>query len=236
MISGPVGTGKTRYGLTAPDPLFALSFDKGLEGVVEEFVEAGKRIQVADYDWHPGTEDFSQAYAQQLRDQVIRDYEYALANARSILVDKETDLWELFRYAEFGRPNESPKDYVKLNQRYKAFINAAKKTDVNLVLIDSMKDDWGTVGAINSTTGKRSLTKIGTQSRRGFDALDELVYVETEFAREPSTDPEAPGAVFYIDVKKCRQNSALQEQRFESMTFSEFGTLLIPGSSIEDWS
>src|SRR2546425_146599 len=156
-----------------------------MEGIVEPFVEAGKEIYLREYDWYPGTENFSQDYAVALRKQFIEDYEAALdSEARLVVWDKETDVWELFRYAEFGKPNDSPKDYAKLNQRYKALIERAKATGASLIVIEATKDDWGQVGPVSGTTGKRSLTKTGTRSRGGFDSIDEIVFVETQFRRE----------------------------------------------------
>lgn len=233
LASGDAGTGKTRFGLTGPVPILYQSLDKGLEGVVEEFVEAGKEIYVADYDWTPGADDFSQAFAREMRDKFIEDYLAALdAGARTIVWDKETDVWEMFRYAEFGKPNEAPKDYAKLNQRYIAIVNAVKNYNASLMVIQAMKDTWGQVGPVSASTGKRGLAKTGEKARRGFERMDELVFTELHFRREPGE----VGPEFTIDVGKCRQNSALQDQSFPGMSFATFGTLLIPGTSEADWS
>lgn len=233
--TGEVGTGKTRFGLTGPEPLLYQSLDKGLEGIIEEFVEVGKTIYVRDYNWHPGTEGFSQEYASQLRDEFIVDYEFALEHgARLIVWDKETDVWEMFRYAEFGRPNDAPKDYAKLNQRYIALVNRVKNYEASLVLIQAMKDEWGQSGPISGTTGKRTLMKSGVRIPTGYGRIDEIVFVELHFRREAGE--------FYLDVGKCRQNSALQDQTLSSsdmpsgvITFADFGQLLMPGSAEADW-
>ena len=121
------------------------SLDKGLEGTLDQLIRNGdvaaEDIQVADYDWHPGSEDFSQDYAIELRERVIADYFFALkAEARAVVWDKESDIWQLFRYAEFGAPTDAPKDYQKLNQRYMAIINKSKEYDVSLGLVQSLSD------------------------------------------------------------------------------------------------
>lgn len=230
---GDVGTGKTTFWLTGPKPVFMQSLDKGLEGTADQLMADGRLspddLRVADYDWHPGGEDFDQDYAIALRDRFIRDYEYALDNgARTIIWDKETDVWELFRYAEFGAPNDAPKNYAALNQRYIATINKVKAYDASLGLIQSLGDDWGETGAINPRTGKKTFGKLGTRSARGFDRLDELVFVNILHRRE--------GGEFFLDISKCRQNKDLQDQTIQVSGFGEFGTLLIPGSTEEDWA
>ena len=237
LASGDVGAGKTRFSLTGPMPTLVQSLDRGLEGVVEEFLEQGKEIRTVDYRWTPGAEDFSQAFAKEVREQFVADYTDALdAGARTIVWDKETDVWEMFRYAEFGKPNDAPKDYAKLNQRYIALVNRVKDYDASLVCIQSMKEDWGQVGPVSPTSGKRGLAKTGTKSRRGFDRLDEIVFAELHFRREPSSDPEVSGPEYFIDVGKCRQNSALQNQTLPGMTMAEFGTYLLPGTTLDESS
>src|SRR3990167_7215039 len=164
-IAGGVGTGKTYFGLTGPEPVFVQSVDKGLEAVVEQFVAAGKEIHVAEYDWRVkrGEEELSQDDATEIRDKIIHDYYYALDNgARTVVWDKESDIWQVFRYAEFGGPNDAPKNYEQLNARYKSLIDDAKACAVNFFLIQAMRDDWGLTGSVSAKTGKKSFGKIGT--------------------------------------------------------------------------
>ena len=40
---------------------------------------------------------------------------------------------------------------------------------------------------------------------------------------------------FTIELGKVRQNSQMQDQKFENLTFAEFGQLLIPGTEAEEW-
>jgi hypothetical protein len=230
---GEVGTGKTRFWLLAPKPLYIQSLDKGLEGTIDQLIREGliraDDVHVADYDWHPGSDDFSQSYAVNLRDRLIADHNFALENeARTIVWDKESDIWELFRYAEFGSPNDTPKDYQKLNQRYMAIINKVKGYDASLGLIQSMKDKWGLTGEVNQRTGKKSFGKTGEREAWGFDRLEEQVFVNICHRRE---DGE-----FFLDIGKCRQNTALQDQTLPATTFADFGMMLIEGSNESDWA
>jgi hypothetical protein len=215
--------------------------DKGLEGTVDQVLAEfpDKEIYFKEYDWNAQADDFSQEYAISIRDQILADFAYGLKHARTLLWDKETDIREVFQYAEFGSPTAgNVKDYGKLNQRYFNLINSAKSVPhVNFGLIQSMKDEWivNETGEINPNTGKKksSFKKSGRRIKAGFDRLDELVMTELHFRRERGQN--GGPAEFYIDVGKCRQNTALQDQTFPGMAFQEFGTLLVPGTTVESW-
>lgn len=233
MVSGEVGSGKTRFGLTGPGPVFIQSLDKGLEGVVESILEdtPAKEIYYKEYNWNP-TAEFTQQGAVEIRDETVADFLHGLEHARTIIWDKETDMRALFAYAEFGDPMAGNiKDWDKLNQRYFHLINKAKSTPgVNVIFIQSMKNEWlMEPGGVDQNTGKRKtkMQMTGKRIRAGYDRLDELVMAELHFVREAGE--------FKIQVGKCRQNSALQDQEFGGMTLPEFGTLLMPETSEQDW-
>lgn len=233
MSSGEVGTGKTHFWLTGPGPILVQSLDKGLEGVVDRIMrdQPEKGIYVREYDWDPQAAHFTQQTAIDLRDQIIADYEFGLAHARTILWDKETDIWEVFRYAEFGGPSDAPKDYARLNQRYYQLINRAKATPaVNVGFVQSMKDEWLSEKVIDRQSGasKSKPVQTGRRIRTGFSRLDELVFVELHHRRE--------NGQFKLDIGKCRQNADLMDQTFLGMTLPELGQLIMPETREEDWA
>lgn len=234
---GEIDTGKTRLGLTAPGPILVQSLDEGMEGVVEKILgnpadpayDPNKEIYTKSYDWDPSQDSFSQDYAVKLRDEIKRDFYFGLQHARTIIWDKETDIWQVFRYAEFGGPSEAPKNYARLNQEYFKLINAAKATPVNLFLIESMKDEWGNTKGVNRETGA-TVTKpvqTGRRIRQGFDRLGEIVLMEIYHTYEDGH--------FYFEIGKCKQNEQLKGEKIPACTFSELGTLLHPDSTEADW-
>lgn len=240
MASGEVGSGKTRFGLSGPSPVVVQSLDKGLEGVVEPILNElpHKEIYFREYDWVPDEDDQNcQEQAKEIREKILEDFKYALKHARTILWDKETDVREVFQYAEWGSPTGAPvKDYAKLNQRYFNLINAVKNhKGVNVGFIQSMTDEWIVQDAgVNRDTGraKKSFSKSGRRVRKGFDRLDELVMTEMHFRREQGQ--------FFVDIGKCRQNASLQDKTFSSddlgeINFANFGQLLLPGTTAGDW-
>jgi hypothetical protein len=180
--AGEVGTGKTHFWLGAPGPIIVFSFDKGLEGVVEQFQDS-KDIYIAEYDWYPPpvnddtSDEDRDAFKQQaieIREQFTEHFEWAIQNARTVLIDKETDLWELQRYAEFGGPSDAPRNYPALNQRVRRLINMPKAMDVNFGIIQGMKDEWATKAKGDGST-KGYFT--GRRTVQGFGEVDALVHL-----------------------------------------------------------
>ena len=259
-VCGERGTGKTRLGLTAPGPILYQSFDDGLEGVIEQFLEENSElfpggrtdIYPKQYQWNPGDyvdadgdidPDTSKAAARALRDEFEEDLKFALENGvRTVVHDKETDIWELYRYAQFGGPSDAPKDYPALNQRYMSMINRVKRYDTNLILIQGLKDEWVTKKRTNAQGQvKESPSPSGKRVPSGFGRLDEIVFAELYCRRE--------GKEFFFEFYsendqefgKVRQNASLCGERLSvnelpNRSFCELGTLLIPGSEVEDWA
>ena len=223
---GEVGTLKTSFWLGAPGPIVIQSLDKGLEGVVEEY-QALKDIYVAEYDWKIQTE-LSQEEAQELCATFEHDFEHALKHARTVVWDKETDVWSLFRFAEFG-PEEAgkPKDWDKLKQRLRRLVNMSKSTDVNFGLIQAMRNEW--IPAINKKTGAKGIAQSGERIRAGMDDIEALVHVNIEHAFEDDK--------FVMKVGKARGPGGreIQNTTLPAMTFPEFAMLVFPESNPADW-
>lgn len=231
---GEVGTGKTHFWLGAPGPIVVFSFDKGLEGVVEPYQDV-KDIYVSEYDWSP-TDELNQDEAIKLRDKFIEDYEHALQHARTILWDKETDVWSLFRYAEFGGATDAPRNFDVLNQRYRKYVNMPKSLDLNFGCIEGMRDEWGT--RINTKTGKEQGKPTGNRIRTGFNELDGLVHLTLFHTRERRTSENGSvSPAFCVEVGKARGPGGfdVQEQKFENLSFTEFAMLVFPGTDEDTW-
>ena len=226
---GEPGSRKTSFWLEAPGPIVVMSFDKGLEGVVDRVLRdnPSKQIYVKEYEWLPTTET-SQEDAITLRDEFTEDFEHAIQNARTVLIDKETDLWELFRYAEFGAPNDAPRNYPALNQRYRRLVNMPKALDVNVGFVEGMKDEWGS--KVNKKTGAQGAAATGNRIRAGFGELDGLVHLILHHHGVGQND-------WAFTVGKVRGPNGVQVagETLTNLTFPEFAMTVFPDSSPEDW-
>ncbi len=227
---GEVGTGKTHFWLGAPGPIVVQSFDQGLEGVAESIIaETGKEIRVIEYEWSPAAGAvLDQNEAVILRDKFIADYEYVIQHARTVVWDKESDVWGLFKYAEFGFGEKGvPNDWDSLKQRLRRLINMPKALEINFGLIQGMKNEW--ISQMNHNTGKKGITQSGNRVRSGMDDVDALVHINLHHER---TDGE-----FVINVGKARGpgGHAMQDQTYTGLSFVEFATLAFPDSAETDW-
>ena len=231
---GEVGTGKTFFALGAPGPIVVQSFDKGLEGVVEPIVAAtGKEIRVVEYAWSPQQENLDakdpelQRTAQEVMGKFTADFEVAVQHARTVVWDRESDVFEVMRYAEFGAPNDAPKNYAKLYQRYRRLISIAKASDVNFGGTQGVKTVWDS--RVNSKTGARQPFKTDRRERTGCDELEALVHIDLHHRREDGH--------FYIDVGKSRGPGGqdVQDQSFMDFSFTDLAMMIFPDTSEADW-
>lgn len=230
---GEPGTGKTTFWLTAPGPIIIMSFDRGLEGVVEEFTKV-KDIYVDEYEWAPAAGvSLDQQEAIDLREKFTENFEHAIQNARTVVLDKETDVWGLFKFAEFGVSEKgAPLNWDALKGRLRRLYNMPKATDINFGIIQGMRNEW--VPQVNKNTGNKGITQSGIRIRNGMDDVEGLVHLNIEHQRiavknEPSR--------FVLNVGKSRGPGSrdVQDQTFENLTFPEFAQLVFPESKSEDW-
>ena len=137
------GAGKTRFSLTAPGPIAFLNFDFGLEGVIEKF-QVDKAIYVAPIKLtFMGGKDAVIASAEKELAGFETNYQIALKQARTIVIDTGSELWELMRMAEFGKLAQvMPHHYAPVNAQMKRLVRLAYDSDANLVLTHKLKEQW----------------------------------------------------------------------------------------------
>lgn len=224
---GPEKSGKNHFGLTGPGPIAIQSFDIGLEGVVEKFRAEGKEVRRTEYEFDKN--DCSQDAAVEIRDRFIKDYELALNKARTIQWDTETELWEVFRFAEFGEASDAPKSYVGLNARYRDLIQQAYDANVNLQLIQKVKERWGTIKKQNRE-GRivDSPFPTGEMEPTGFKEAGYIVQANIRH----SWDKERG---FVLHILNCRQNMGVAGEEFVDTSFPEFAQMVFPDTQQEDW-
>ena len=107
-------------------------------------------------------------------------------------------------------------------------IAMAKASDINLGLIQGMKNEW--VGKANAKTGAKGAAMSGNRIRKGMDDLDALVHIDLYHTRE--------GKNFNITVGKSRGPGGhdIQDETFTNLTFGEFAQLVFPESDAGDWA
>lgn len=206
-VEGHQKTGKTYFALTAPAPIGILDFDTGLDGVVENFA-GQKEIHVARYpaNWadlmrEVGRDETKiKDAAQKIFDKFLDDYEYALANFRSVVIDSTSQVRETVRLAKLGKLEQvKARNYGQVNLEDESIIRMAlAASGVNVIFISRVKkkyvaDNWN-----------------GSYERSGLKEVEYGANVVIETIRNGG-GPEA----FAFRVKDCRKKSELNDTVFE---------------------
>jgi hypothetical protein len=221
------GSGKTRFGLTAPRPLWWLDFDFGSEGV-----EGAERIdELRSYDlltaeWMPDAE--AKRYAKSVMARFVADFREALAKkVRSLVVDTHTAAWAGQRLARGGEGGDS---YTEYEAEFKSLIGAAYASPhTNVILIHHLARDWK-----RNKEGKAY--KGETWSRDGMDGIANAVQLairQRYVAPLTSNGAVAVPGRFEIDVLKCRDNIGLVGTTMPGMDFATLASMACPSV---DWS
>lgn len=228
---GEAGVGKTSFWLGAPGPIVVQTLDQGLEGVVESYAK-DKDIYVAEYDLGQQGSEFTAEVAVAARDKFVEDFEHAIKHARTIIWDRETDMFPLFSYAEFSTTDAfgaaTPKDWDKLKGTIRRLIAMAKASDVNFGIIQGMKNEW--VSKVNPKNGAKGAAQSGSRIRSGMDDIDALVHINIEHT--------VVNREFYMNIAKARGPGGrdIQNSTIPAVSFSDFGQLVFPDSSEQDWA
>jgi hypothetical protein len=145
-------------------------------------------------------------------------YQTALRQARTIVVDSATEMWELLRVAAFGKLQQvMPHMYAPVNQEMVRLIKLAYDSDANLILIHRLKAEW-----INDR-------RTGNYE---FSGMRDVPFLVQCHARLWQADDG-----YHMKINKCRQNSSivgleLVNQMIDFKTLAQF---VFPDSEEKDW-
>jgi hypothetical protein len=212
------GAGKTRFTLTAPAPIAFINFDYGLEGVIEGY-QSAKAIYVATVKLNfAGGRDQIIAAAEAELSKVETNYQTALKQARTIVIDTGSELWELLRLAAFGKLDKvMPHQYAEVNQQMTRLIKLAYDSEANLLVTHRLKEQW-----INDK-------RTGLYEFAGMKDIPFLVQAHARMW----VDQDG----YHLKVGKCRQNATVVglELLNEMITFPTLAQFVFPDSNLEDW-
>jgi hypothetical protein len=234
---GLPGGGKSHFWMTAPGPIAWFLFDpNGLEGLRANPLFESKEVHVFDYCGElnigklPDEERMAAALAAMANFQ--KDWDIAIAaGARTLVIDKETMLWEMLRYAHDEVSSPTPKNFHELNLMYRGWIQDATVNKRNLGFIRDVRETWGIIG--RSKEGKPQQGFTGKYKPEGQKYLTGNVQLSMEHrwnaeAREFETEI----------LDKCRLGEAklLMGKVVPEMDFPTLAMMLYPESDEETWS
>ncbi len=242
-IEGDEKTGKNNFAFTAPGPIAVFSFDNGLEGVVEKFVngtaEVGgiripkKVIYVKEMDTPPTATGGSRNTVSigvpgfdytAMWEGFVRDYRALLkAGVRTVIWDTATEIYELQRLYRFGKLSEVPSNmWGPLKAEYRELIRNAYDSHTNLILLHKTAPEY----VNDKRTGKRLIS--------GLTDIGFVVQVNLKTFR---VDNEDGGSDYSVKVLDCRQNGQLNGKVYEGVmtTFPWLAVDVIEDSGLEEW-
>jgi hypothetical protein len=234
---GKEKTGKTSFALSAPGPIALISFDVGLEGVVQKYTKE-KKVWIAEYHLPTLTGDPSKdkITCDKQWNQARDSFNHALHNrdVRSLVIDTSDELWSVVQLAEFGKIGGGQRlgqlAYKTINQNYRSLILSAYETDKSIVLIHKVEPLWAT---------KQITTLEGVKEQRSWDGVSyaRAGFKEGGFLCQSNLEHYYENGTFGVRVLDCRQNMKIQSLTFENedCNFSTLAQAVFPSSKSSDW-
>lgn len=182
--------GKTRFALTAPEPIYVVNIDNSLEGVVEEFKD--KVIYVKDInspDVLAENVDKNKAEYSRVWNDIQKTLDAIWKDGEGTLVlDTASEAWEICRLARFGKLTQvMPHDYTFVNNQWRELIRHAYVSPMNTILLHKMKPSYNNPSILEM---------------KGFGETSFLTQVHVRLERE---DPDK----FSMKIMDCRHKPQL---------------------------
>lgn len=217
--------GKSRFMFMAPSPIAYMGFDKPPEDIIWQFSK-DRIIYTKAYT----TKSSEQSAYQALKAEFMTDYRALLDSKelRTVAIDTGTQLWNMFRMAEFGKLTQvQPWLYTGLNEEYRNLINMAYDSDKNVIISHKNKKRY-----IQAVKGSEKEVWDGTYEKAGFSEIGFLVQANIQLTRE-----DVPPYDFVCQVVDCAQNGSIKglELRNEQINFATLATFIFPDTEEADW-
>lgn len=219
-LCGRRGKGKSHFALTAPGPIALFDLDVGLDGVVQKFLD-DKVVMVNRFEV-PYTKEAAEAE----RDRFYAAWSAAIRarDIRTIIVDTETELWELYRMAEYGAlSGVMPYQYTAVNVRCARLFKETLTVglDKNFIFLRHLKTVY-----VNDK-------KTDRMEPAGFGGLEKIVQVVGEIWR----DIPEEGGEWHVTIDKCRLNPEVDGETYDGdmASFPWLATFVVNGTSPADW-
>lgn len=217
--SGMTKEGKTHFALTAPDPIYYLNLDYGIDEIIDKFLSAGKKIYRADFEQTEQTD--AGTYGKLLRD-FHENYLDALSSAGAaggtVIVDTATQIWQIVQVVMLDavlqeqiaawkrkNPNKEPKEGdVRLMQFHYAKANtymgglwrrAVQQTKANVIFTHRAKPRYDESGHIIP----------GSSVFQGFNETPAIVqFMLRLYSKKEQDDDRGTGFTVYGQIESCR--------------------------------
>ncbi len=187
-IIGPEGSGRTTLALTAPGPIAYLHAAEKKDGIIEPFARI-KKIREFNFGgvFRGSTADASKA-ANAVWVNYMACFSDAFNWAKTIIVDTNTEAWELLRLARFGELNPKGRTealYGPVNAEWRSqYKQFRKQNRTNVITIHQVKDKY----VDKMVNSKLQSVNTGTTIRAGQKEIGYLADVVVRTGRGPNRE------------------------------------------------
>jgi hypothetical protein len=220
---GETNTGKSEFGLSAPGPGIYLCVDRGFDGMLDNPNPPSWR-KADNFAFKviaaPLATQTNQPEYLKYWKEFYGEYTKALANpdCRTVVLDGDSDSWELQRLAEFGKLTQVPSlMYVNVNAARRAMIARAWDSGKVVIATNRVKGEYinklDDQGNPVMKDGKEVRVKSGDSIRQGFEDQDYLWQMQLRHLHKPAgfnpiTKKDTPPQ-WGIKILKCKANPQL---------------------------
>lgn len=251
---GAWDTGKTEFGMSCPGPGIIIALDRNYDGVLDNATPPASRkadqfafrtipcpvstqysdIKVYQKYW----QDFYEIYMKALKNK----------DARTVILDGDSDSWELQRLAEFGRTAKVPQImYDQINAARRAMINRAHESGKIFFATNKVTKGWEdeidphTGQPVTDDKGKVKRRQSGEYVRQGFSDQDYLWNIQIRHMFQPATDGNGTGKArekrWGIKIMKCKVNKDLEGYELwgDDCCFDALVQTVYPNVPLKEW-
>jgi hypothetical protein len=238
---GSPDTGKTEFASSAPGPGIVLCLDRGYEGMLDnrtppptrnpDFVYVPIHVPLATSAAQPVFLEYWKSFYSQ--------YSKALANkdARTLVLDGDSDSWELQRLAEFGKLVQVPPIlYQSVNAARRAMIAKAYDSGKIIIATNKLKKVYRTkflpTGLPATDNSGKEIREWDGKSweRQGFEDQDYLWQVQIKHLYDEKKK-------WGIRILKCKVDKELNGMELwgGECNFQTLVQVIYPNVPLSDW-
>lgn len=231
---GLPNTGKSEFALSAPGPGIFICLDRGHEGMLDN-PNPPKTRNYDDFAFKIipialSTQSNSSAFYLEYWRKFYEEYRKALDNldARTVVLDGDSDSWELQRLAEFGKLTQVPPImYTNVNAARRAMIARAFDSGKIVISTNKLKDRYESK---MSSDGKEVRIRTeGAYERQGFSDHEYLYQLHIRHLYQDGK--------FGLRILRCKSDTTLQGMELwgEDCCFEALVQSVYPNIPLSEW-
>ncbi len=249
---GDTNTGKTEFAVSAPGPGIVLCLDRGFDSMLDNPAPPETRRSDFAYRVIPvilATQANQPAYVECWK-HFYDEFKKAInhPDARTVVIDGDSDSWELQRLAEHGRLSGvwPQTKFADVKAARRVMIARAWDSGKNIIATNKLKDEWKAVLDANGNpvldkTGEEKRAMTGRRERQGFPDQSYLWHVQIRHLYQPPTynaklKAMLPGQ-WGLRILKCKADT--QHEGVElwgpDCNFQSLVELIYPNVPAKEW-